>query len=410
VAALAALSGAAGGLQAQDGPASPPPAESDPLTVYLVTAAPGDAIWERFGHNGLWIHDASTGQDILWEWGIFSFRQERFIPRLVQGTMLYGMGGRYLDDMLRVYQSQDRPVWAQELALTPSQERALDRLVRTNALPENAQYIYDYYTDNCSTRARDALDAVLGGELQAAFDTVATGTTWRWHTRRLLRPDPLAEAGVQVVLGNPGDQEISAWEEMFLPMRMRDHLSRAMVRGDAGELRPLVVRERQLLESLRPPEPAAPAHRLIPALLLGLVGAFLLAWLARLGARGSGMGARLFGGAVILWSLLGGLLGTILALAWAFTDHDFWRWNENLLQLNPLSLVAVVAGLPLLVGRPPGRVLRRVLVAVAWVGAGALLLKLLPGLGQGNWEVVATALPLHLAAAWGVARLGEPAS
>ncbi|HSG49542.1 MAG TPA: DUF4105 domain-containing protein, partial [Longimicrobiales bacterium] len=280
---------------------------------------------------------------------------------------------------------------------------------RTNALPENAQYVYDYYTDNCSTRARDALDSVLGGQLRVAFDTVATGTTWRWHTRRLLRPDPLAEAGIQVVLGNPGDAAISAWEEMFLPMRMRDHLSRATVRGPGGEERPLVVREVQLLESARPPAPSEPANRLPAALLLGLVAAAAVGALGRWGAAGSRPGTRAFGGALVAWSLVTGLLGAILVLAWAFTDHDFWGWNENLLQLSPLSLGIAVLALPLLLGRAPGRRLRTLLGWVAALSAAALVVKLFPGADQRNWEVVAVALPVHLALAWWVARFPEPA-
>ena len=129
---------------------SAPEGASDPLSVYLVTAEPGEAVWERFGHNGIWIHDARTGQDIFWEWGLFSFSQTGFIPRLVRGTMLYSMGGRELSRALEVYRRQGRNVWAQELALTPEQAAALDRFVRNNARPENRQYVYNYYLDNLS--------------------------------------------------------------------------------------------------------------------------------------------------------------------------------------------------------------------------------------------------------------------
>jgi len=380
-------------------------AGDDPLTVYLVTAAPGDAIWERFGHNGIWIHDERSGDDIFWEWGLFSFTQEGFIPRLARGTMLYSMGGRYLEDMLAIYGSQDRPVWAQELALTPEQERTLDRFIRNNARPENRDYVYDYYTDNCSTRARDALDVALGGQLRAAFEGVSTGTTWRWHSRRLLRPDPLAEAGLQVVLGNPGDEAITAWQEMFLPMSLRAHLAEARIQGPDGVEIPLVVRETQLLSSTRPPPPEAPGRRLIPALLLGLLLAGVIVTLPLVGAGGGGGGQRLFGAAAAGWSLLAGILGWVLLVAWIFTDHDFWRWNENLLQLNPASLVAGVLALPLLAGRRPSPKLVPFLRGVALLSAGALLLKLLPWFGQGNWEVVAVALPVNAALALAASRL-----
>jgi hypothetical protein len=33
------------------------------LTVYLMTMGPGKAVWERFGHNAIWIHDPARGTD-----------------------------------------------------------------------------------------------------------------------------------------------------------------------------------------------------------------------------------------------------------------------------------------------------------------------------------------------------------
>src|SRR3546814_18202698 len=42
----------------------------------------------------------------------------------------------------------------------------LAQFLAWNALPENAYYHYDYFTDNCSTRVRDALDKALGGALR----------------------------------------------------------------------------------------------------------------------------------------------------------------------------------------------------------------------------------------------------
>lgn len=322
------------------------------------------------------------------------------MTRLARGTMLYSMGGRYLDDMLAVYRAQDRSVWAQELALTPEQERALQAFVWNNARPENADYIYDYYTDNCSTRARDALDAALGGQLRQAFGEVPSGTTWRWHTRRLLRPVPWAEAGIQLVLGNPGDAAITQWEEMFLPMLLRSHLADATVVVD-GETVPLVVREVQLLQARgRALPPEAPANRMGWALLAGLLlaGGFagLGGWAARTRREGGTAPTRVLGLAVLGWSLLLGGLGWILLVAWAFTDHDFWGWNENLFLASPFLLAGVWLAIPLLRGRAPGPRLRALLVLVAGVAVAGVALKLLPGVDQGNWEVVAALLPAHL--------------
>jgi hypothetical protein len=364
--------------------------------VYLVTAAPGEAVWERFGHNGLWIHDARTGEDTFWEWGLFSFSQVGFIPRLARGTMLYAMGGTPLYRALSTYQAQGRDVWAQELALSPEQEEALNRFVRNNARPENRQYIYDYYRDNCSTRVRDALDLVLGGRLLETFGGQPTGRTWRWHTRRLLRPAPAADVGIQLVLGTPGDQEIDAWEEMFLPLQLRGHLASVTVPGEGGSERPLVVRERLLVEGSRGMTPQEPANRFPLAVVIGVV---LGLWTGLLGrwAAASTLGKRALGLWIVAWGGLLGLLGLLLAASWLFTDHVFWRWNENLLQANPVLLAAPFLALPLLLGRDPSPRLRALFRWVRWVALGAAVLKLVPGIFiQENWGVIAALVPTHM--------------
>jgi len=102
------------------------------------------------------------------------------------------------------------------------------------------------------------------------------------------------------------------------------------------------------------------------------------------------------------WSFLCGLLGVILILAWTATRHVFWAWNENLLQLSPLSLALVVlVPLALLRGRAQRatRVLAAAVLLLAMFGA---LLAVVPG-GQENRAIVALFLPVHLVLAWALA-------
>src|SRR5438045_8338336 len=39
------------------------------LTVYLLTFGWGDVVWERFGHNAIWIRDRANGTDLTYNWG-----------------------------------------------------------------------------------------------------------------------------------------------------------------------------------------------------------------------------------------------------------------------------------------------------------------------------------------------------
>ena len=227
----------------------------------------------------------------------------------------------------------------QPVNLTPAERLELQVLVQELDTEANRYYRYDYYRDNCSTRVRDVLDRVLRGQIRAATEDIDTGTTYRWHTARLLQSAPAAYAGIQFVVGNRGDETISAWEEMFLPLRLKEHLDGVRIVDAEGESGPLLGEAVQVVEAVRDPLPLTAPDFLFPLLLLGTaLGALFagLGWMAGEGKRWSGWALALSG---FVWSGAVGLLGTALLLSWFFTDHVFWALNENAFQANPVSLV-----------------------------------------------------------------------
>jgi len=369
-----------------------------------MTMGPGDAVWERFGHNAIWIRDRARGTDVVYNWGMFDFNQPNFLGRFLTGDTKYWMAGFDLAPTVEVYSAGDRAVWAQELALTPEQRARLRDFVEWNARPENMYYRYDYYRDNCSTRVRDAIDGVIGGRIRAATAERPTATTYRWHTQRLTAGDFPVYTGITLALGHPADRPISEWQEMFLPMRMREHLRAVRVPDENGRLVPLVRAETQLLTARRAPEPERPP-RLVPLYLaIGLGLALVIAVLTRLTERGTGAGRLALALVVTAWNLVAGLLGTAALLAWTVTQHVFMYRNENLLQFNPLPL-ALALVVPVLLYRGwGGRAARLVSGVVAALAVAGLLLKLLPVFDQRNWEMIALALPAHLAVALAVRR------
>ncbi|RMH15463.1 MAG: DUF4105 domain-containing protein [Gemmatimonadetes bacterium] len=388
---------AAQGRTATDADGPPPPGAH--LQVFLLTAEAGDAIWERFGHNALVVRDTLAGTDISYNWGMFSFRQESFLTRLVQGRMRYWMQGRDLSDELLGYRLQNRRVWMQPVLLTPSErQRLYDDLRRTDT-PEHRFYRYDYYRDNCSTRVRDALDAVLGGALRARLDTIRTEHSYRWHTARLLQDVPWAFAGIQYVVGRAGDRPLSAWEESFLPTVLQRHLETLEVTHDDGSRGPLLGARREVVRAERPPEPETAPSGLLWGLAAGLLLAGGVVVARRRAERGGRFARAALGALAGGWGLIAGLAGTALVLSWVFTDHVFWRANENVLQLAPLALPLAVLGPAAAIGRAR-RAAARVAVGVAAASAGGFLLQVLPGFDQVNGFVIALALPVNLALAW----------
>lgn len=387
--ALALGVGSSAGAQTADSSAVP----GSELSVYLMTMGQGDQVWERYGHNAIGIRDRRAGTDIVYNWGLFSFEEPGFIGRFLRGEMMYWMGGEDAATALAQYRMLNRTVEVQELNLSPPQRIALRDFIQYNAREENKFYRYDYFLDNCSTRVRDALNGVVGGALRAATDSLKTGTSYRWHALRLMAEDRLTVVGIDIGLGRPTDREISAWEEMFIPMKVRDRVRELRVPDDSGRLVPLVTSERVLFQAQREPERESPPPLALPLAIIGVLLGGGIAWLGRRRYRAA-MPVAL-AGAVIL-----GALGLALLYLRFMTQHVAAYNNTNLFVYNPLWLIVVAAYF--FAGR--GGKARRLVFLLATI-AGALtafgiVAPFLPGFRQGSFAVIALAAPLGLAVAW----------
>jgi len=378
------------------------PEPGSELEVTLMTFGLGEEVFERFGHNALWIHDGARGTDVAYNWGLFSFRQPHFLQRFLTGDTRYWMGGEPASVMIEQYQALGRPITLQRLNMTPAQKVALRDFLLWNEQEDNRYYRYDYFRDNCSTRLRDALDHALGGALHAATDTIRTALTYRRESVRLTDGVRPIQTGINIALGRSADVPLTSWESFFIPMRMRDAIRDATLPiGPGSAPVRLVAEERQIapLPGTTVVPELATAPRLFWRLLF--VGVVLAAMMAvirimAMSRRGAAWG---FAFVAMTWSLVCGTIGVVLVLAWSATRHVFWAYNENLLQTSPLSLALVVlVPLALLRGRAQ-RATRAVAAIVVLLSMFGALLSLIPG-GQENRAIVAMILPVHLVLFW----------
>src|SRR5262249_27648609 len=145
----------------------------------LVTFGPGEEVWERFGHNAILIRDRDAHIARLYNYGMFDFAQENFFLNFARGRMLYRISVSDPADDYPVYRDEGRWIVEQDLNLTAAQRTRLRDYLEWNARPQNAQYRYDYFTANCSTRVRDALDAAVDGAIKAQTIAPSRGFTYR---------------------------------------------------------------------------------------------------------------------------------------------------------------------------------------------------------------------------------------
>ena len=307
--------------------------------VSLVTVEPGELYWQRFGHNAILLRDPMGGRSISYNFGYFDFEQEDFLLRFLRGKMLYQAVALDGEADIAGYLADGRRVWVQRLNLPPEGVAKLAAHLELHVLPEHRDYRYDYYTINCSTKVRDALDLALDGALERATSHRSRGWSWRRYTRALARDVWWMYLGTDLLLGQPVDRPLSLWEEAFIPAELMRHVEGLQL-ADGQKL----VASTEVLPAGASAEPqalVAPDWRTgFTAAGLGLAGVLVL--LARLAERG-GMARwplALVGGSL---ALLLGACGWLIAGLWLGTDHAAaWR-NQNLLLVSPLWWLSLPA-------------------------------------------------------------------
>ena len=358
------------------------------VKVYLLTMGTGPHVEQMFGHSSIWVQDTITHRDTVINWGVFDASRPDFIPHFLKGLLLYSVGGNRMVDVLYNYRYWNRSVVSQELNLTATQKDSLLSIMRVNLLPENLNYRYDYFLDNCSTKPRDILDRVLGGQLRVGADSI-TGTSFRFHALRLMQENTPLALGADIGLGEPADRPISRWQEMFLPQELHDWVATKQVRDSSGAMRPLALNDQVLVRSTR-----APAATTAPAFSwLWLVGAGIAALFVALGAAARRSRAARIAASIVMsvWASVCGILGLLVG-ALAFTDHKFAHANENLLIFHPLWLIVAVT-VPMLFASGRARVLtQRLLALFVALAAVGLLIHVVGMSRQANTAFVGLAL------------------
>ena len=357
--------------------------------IGVATMAPGEVFFERFGHNAIVVVDPASGDAISYNFGFFDPGEADFVGNFARGHMMYYLVALPFEQDLMQYRDSGRGVSLQWLDIAPTQAQALADALAERAKPENARYRYDYFTSNCSTQVRDALDAALGGRLKSQLAGRSRGNTFRSEAVRLASPATWMWLGFDLGLGPNADKPMSRWEEAFVPMRLADSLREA--KNAAG--RPLVQSEMQLLPHRIAPEPAETPRRWLPWLGVGVLIAIALVFAGRRWPR------AVAGIAVPFW-LVCFIGGGLLAYLWGFTEHWAAWANRNLLLLNPLCVLLIPGAIAVLRRRTPAAWFRWLAVAIALGALVAWFLHWLPLRLQYNQTWIALLLPIHLALAY----------
>lgn len=193
--------------------------QTDSIQFSLLTCAPGSEIYALFGHTAIRYQNFSKGVDLVFNYGMFSFDTPHFVYRFVKGETDYQLGITPYSYFESEYAFRGSSVYQQVLNLTYLEKISLLKLLQDNYLPENRVYRYNYFYDNCTTRARDQIERSIQGKV--VYPSVDWHKTFRGIVHEFTKGSPWDELGIDLCLGAEADKPIDLRQQMFAPFYMR---------------------------------------------------------------------------------------------------------------------------------------------------------------------------------------------
>ncbi len=302
---------------------------SDSIEISLLTCSPGKEVYSLYGHTAIRYTDYKKNIDLAINYGMFSFNKPFFILRFIFGLTDYEMGITPFYIFREEYQSNGREIIQQELNLTKEEKTAIIKALEENFLPENRIYRYNYFYDNCTTRARDILIDNINGRVEYP-NRQDKYPSFRKMIHLSNEDYPWARFGNDLLLGVKADQSTNMEEQEFLPINLMNDFSSAIIKDKKGNNRPLVCKETkvvevgaQTIESEFPLRPRTCAWIVFALIICVILAEFLLKkdfWLFD-----------------TLLMVLDGCAGIIIFLMF-FSEHPTTSTNLQILLLNPLPL------------------------------------------------------------------------
>ena len=302
----------------------------DSVEISLLTCSPHEAIYSLYGHTAIRINDQRNGEDLAVNYGLFSFEKPHFVLRFLFGLTDYEMGIEPFEAFCRQYRYYGSSVTQQVLNLTNEEKWNIVKAVNINYMPENSVYRYNYFYDNCTTRAVDMLTTHLADAHVVFEGEQQKYPSFREMVHGCLPHHPWNRFGNDMLLGVKADCKTTLREHQFLPANAMDDFRHAMIVGQDGSNRPLVLREEIVVpegaQDVWKDFPLSPKDVFLIVLAITVLITLLEAYTK-----------KVLWGYDALLMILCGLAGIVLFLM-LFSQHPTVRVNLLLLLLTPLPL------------------------------------------------------------------------
>lgn len=299
----------------------------DSAFAALITCGPGEDFYTTFGHSAIRICDTTQGIDVVYNYGMFSFNIDHFYWNFAKGNLNYWVCRDSYSSFIIQYAFEGRAVWSQQLNLSNQELNNLFVALEWNILPENKYYRYDFFMDNCATRARDMIVHSLNHRNAYTETRTPNDPSFRTELARCTETNLLWwRFAIDMLLGVRCDKHASNAEQMFSPLNMMQQFDTLKFSDTQLPVaQPIVT----ILHENRP----AMTPSITPTLVFWVLFIIVLSLTVIAWAKGwklRWLDILLFG--------VTGLLSLLLIFLWVGTVHYCTKINLSLLWCSPLFL------------------------------------------------------------------------
>jgi hypothetical protein len=291
------------------------------LQISILTCAPGEDVYTAWGHTAIRIVDSVKQTDVVYNFGTFDFNTPNFLAKFVKGDLQYFLSTAYFQDFMLEYQYEGRSIKEQVLVLTDAEKLKWQNALQKNLEGNNRYYLYNFITDNCTTRVKDGLYQFTNKQVP-----VTNIKSFRTHVVEAPYQQgiPWIGLGIDLLLGAVSDEAPSPFQAGFLPDLLFDQI--------ASQPKSIVSVQEYPFVSGPSPKHTPPINYIIG---LTLVYLFVAKW----NARWSVNTAKILDILLLFIFALGGSLLVYMSL---FSLHTACHENFNIFWLHPFYWLALI--------------------------------------------------------------------
>ena len=293
--------------------------------ISILSIGEGPSLVDAFGHTAIRVKDAQLKNDIVFNFGVYDFNSPNFYSNFVKGRPEYKLAIQNYSNLIQNYIRQKRYIVEHQLNLDQNSTKIIiDLLVEKLNDP---YYIYDYFRDNCTTRAADIVIDKTNNKFKDDKLESEAILTYRELIHRKINENSWAALGIDLCLGAIIDKKINTRETFFLPENLMNYLD--LYEGD--------IIKRNIIYS---PESEISYRENLPSpLLINLILSLIIVAITIFNFKSNKWNKSLDS----LIFLISGSIGILIIYLWFFSNHFAGAQNFNFLWAFPLNFALIFA-------------------------------------------------------------------